>query len=243
MKRLGLGLLTSAVAAAALVPFAHAADMALPPAAPAPYYRPALYDWTGIYFGGHVGAGYIQNSLTSTAAAALALTNSLDFNTTGLVGGAQVGANYEFAPWVVGIEGSWTSTQLGATKSATTIPAGTEQLNPNPLWLAAATARVGYARDDLMFYVKGGGAWMNIEYTEVAGGTQAITSTSTGFTAGAGLEYGFVEGWSGKLEYDFYDFGSTNYAFTLTPISAKADIQVLTVGINYRFNWAGGRPY
>ena len=26
----------------------------------------------------------------------------------GVIGGGQIGANYEFAPWVVGVEGSWT---------------------------------------------------------------------------------------------------------------------------------------
>jgi outer membrane immunogenic protein len=160
-----------------------------------------------------------------------------------LVGGGQVGANYEFAPWVVGVEGSWTSTSLGSSKTITTIPAGTELLNTNPRWLASVTGRLGYAADSALFYVKGGGAWMNVEYTEVIGGTQVLTNTQTGFTAGAGFEYGFVEGWSGKIEYNFYGFGSTTSNFVFTPISVKSNVQTVTVGINYRFNWAGGRPY
>jgi opacity protein-like surface antigen len=35
-----------------------------------------------------------------------------------------------------------------------------------------------------------------------------LTANRTGFTVGAGIEFGLVENLSGKIEYDFYDFGS-----------------------------------
>ena len=107
--------------------------------------------------------------------------------------------------------------------------------------------KFGYAANDVLFYAKGGGAWMNVKYTQdtlMAGGalltTQGISDTRTGFTAGVGLEYGMTENLSAKLEYDFYDFGTKDYtAFAQTPVSVASNLHALTVGLNYRFNWAG----
>jgi len=250
MKRRGLGLLTSVVAAAACVPLAHAADLPVAPIAPAPYYRPALYDWTGIYLGGHVGGAALRDTYNQVGAPVTVLTGPLDVNPGGVVGGGQVGANYEFAPWVVGIEGSWTSTGFSGT-TGTFTGGFTENETSSPQWLAAVTGRVGYAADTLLFYAKGGGAWMKVDYSQgllVAGTslqtTQTITDTRSGFTAGVGVEYGLTENFSAKLEYNFYDFGTQTYnGFALTPVSIKSDMHVVTFGLNYRFTWAGGRPY
>jgi opacity protein-like surface antigen len=49
-----------------------------------------------------------------------------------------------------------------------------------------------------------------------------------------------VENISGKIEYDFYDFGSRNYNFGITPVSVSSNLHTLTVGVNYKFNWSGG---
>ena len=61
---------------------------------------------------------------------------------------------------------------------------------------------------DWLFYAKGGGAWMNVRYTEdllttagsITAATQALTDNRTGFTVGAGVEFGLVENLSGKIE-------------------------------------------
>jgi outer membrane immunogenic protein len=260
MRRVGIGLLTSTVAAAAFVSLAsvslaYAADLPVAPApAPPVVYRPALYDWTGLYFGGHVGGGILDDTFSQAAAApATALAGTITNSPSGVIGGGQVGANYEFAPWVIGVEGSWTSTNIGATGTvATFTPGGVlENGTSSVQWIAAATGRAGYASDAWLFYVKGGGAWMNVRYGQAliaTGGavafTQTLTDTRSGFTAGAGIEYGLTENFSAKVEYDFYDFGTQTYnQFVQTPISIKSNLHAVTFGLNYRFNWAGGRPY
>ena len=103
-------------------------------------------------------------------------------------------------------------------------------------------------RNDWLFYAKAGGGWMRVSYTEdlltpggITAGTQVISDNRTGFTVGAGIEFGLVENLSGKIEYDFYDFGSKNYNFNaVTPVSVSSSLHTLTVGLNYRFNWSGG---
>jgi len=237
---------------------AHAADIPVPgrtyyPASPPP---PAIYDWSGIYLGGHIGGGILVDSVSqngvSTGGFNLATTGNL--RPAGVIGGVQVGANYELAPWVFGIEGTWTDSAIQGntliTCSACTIgatPITQERFTSQAQWFATLTGRAGYAANDWLFYAKAGGAWMRVRYTEdlLAGAatatTQNLNDNRTGFTVGAGIEFGLVENISAKVEYDFYDFGSKNYNFaSITPVTVKSDVHTLTVGLNYKFNWSGG---
>jgi outer membrane immunogenic protein len=251
-----IALLAMGLATAAPLVTAHAADIG----APAPSYypkfpAPAIYDWTGIYVGGHIGGGILVDSVNqngfSTAPTAINLIGSGNLRPAGVIGGAQIGANYEFAPWVVGVEGSWTDSAIdGNTLIGTTNPNfPQERFTSQAQWFAAVTGRVGYAANDWLFYAKAGGAWMNVRYTEdilTPGGVtsvpnQVLTDNRTGFTVGAGIEVGLVENLSGKIEYDFYDFGSKNYNFNaITPVSVNSNLHTIIVGLNYKFNWSGG---
>jgi outer membrane immunogenic protein len=250
---------------AVVAPPARAADMGVPrsyyPASPPP---PAIYDWTGIYVGGHIGGGLLIDSVSQNgfSPGGFNLTGTGNLRPAGVIGGAQVGANYEFVPWVVGVEASWTdsaingNTLIGCVASSAVLtgptPVGSERFTSQAEWFAALTGRVGYAANDWLFYAKAGGAWMNVRYTEdllglagPAGGitlaTQVITDNRTGFTVGAGIEFGLVENLSGKIEYDFYDFGTKNYNFNAaTPVSVNSNLHTIIVGLNYKFNWSGG---
>src|SRR5215468_4715133 len=239
---------------------AQAADMGVPSRSYYPPLPPAIYDWTGIYVGGHIGGGMLVDSISQNGVSpgGFNLANTGNLRPAGVIGGAQVGANYEFAPWVVGLEGSWTdsaiqgNTLIGCTGACAigTTTIAQERFTSQAEWFAAATGRFGYAANDWLFYAKAGGAWMNVRYTEdlltTAGGgitaaTQVLTDTRSGFTVGAGIELGLVENISAKIEYDFYDFGSKNYNFNaITPVSVSSNVHTLIVGLNYKFNWSGG---
>jgi outer membrane immunogenic protein len=247
---------------------ARAADMAPAPGYYPPkaaYMPPALYNWTGFYVGGHIGAGFLSNTVTYTSTTTLETNGTTNPQTPyGFAGGGQIGANIEFAPWVVGVEGSFTALDISGMKTGPTnlsIAAFNpinERWKANPRWLAAGTVRFGYAADTLLIYAKGGAAFMSMDNNQdilTSGGvtfsTTPVDYTRIGFTAGAGLEYGMTENLSAKLEYDFYDFGSKNVNFTVTTptpatvalsTSIQSYVHVLTVGLNYRFNWAGGSP-
>jgi len=265
--------LATAIAAIALIGTpALAADIAVPGPAyyPKSFPPPAIYDWTGIYVGFHVGGGILTDSVSQNGASsgAINLGGSGNLRPAGVIGGGQIGANYEFAPWVVGIEGSFTDSGisgstlipcsacsvLNSNPPPATIGVSQERFTSHALWVAALTGRAGYAANDWLFYAKAGGAWMHVSYTEdllatgtppVAPGTtvtsQVISDNRSGFTVGAGIEFGLVENLSGKIEYDFYDFGSKNYNFNpITPVSVRSNLHTLTAGLNYKFNWSGG---
>jgi len=236
---------------------AHAADIAVPAPTYYPaYLPPAIYNWSGIYFGGHVGGGILTDSVSQNVTAPFNLSGSGDLRPAGVLGGAQLGVNYEFAPWVVGAEVSWTDSGISGSAlipctgcAFTTTAILQERATSHALWFATATARFGYAANDWLFYGKAGGAWMHVGYSQdyltsggVTAGTQTISADRAGFTAGIGAEYGLTENLSGKVEFDFYDFGTQNYNFVQTPVSIRSDMYALILGLNYRFNWTAAAP-
>jgi outer membrane immunogenic protein len=87
---------------------AQAADMGVPSRSYYPPLPPAIYDWTGIYVGGHIGGGMLVDSISQNGVSpnGFNLTDTGNVRPAGVIGGGQVGANYEFVPWVVGVEAS-----------------------------------------------------------------------------------------------------------------------------------------
>jgi len=250
-----------AAGACALAGTAGAADLPVPPSNyyPPAAYQPATYNWTGIYFGGHIGVNFLLDSVRPTAANPVwPLGSQVNYNPAGVFGGGQLGANYQFQQFVIGVEGTADgSTVSGSRVANSSIPGGTVRPTSAAHFYATAAGRFGYAIDTFLVFVKGGGAWMkaenfmDIQSNGVVVSTQNIGPFRTGFTVGTGLEYGMLEHLSARIEYDFYDFGSQNYVFnnltatvppattpTATPIAVniKSVTHVFTLGLNYRFN-------
>ena len=96
---------------------ANAADIVPPqvskerPLRPLPPPVVPAYNWTGFYIGGNLGGGWARadfaNTATGTAGGVPLPTNTNSGTATarGLIGGGQIGFNYEFATnWLLGIE-------------------------------------------------------------------------------------------------------------------------------------------
>jgi hypothetical protein len=151
---------------------AHAADMGVPSRRPQSMTGPASISAA-------ISAAVYSVSQNGASTGGFNFTNTGNVRPTGVIGGAQIGANYEFAPWVVGVEASWTdsaitgSTLIGCTgpcvnPPGSKPPAGTliasDRFTSEPHWFAALTGRVGYAANDWLFYAKGGGALMHVTH-------------------------------------------------------------------------------
>jgi outer membrane immunogenic protein len=236
MKRILLG----SVAVIALGTSAFAADLparmytkAPPPPPPAP-----IYNWTGFYIGGHIGGAFGNNDFGGP----------LGFVTTGdrssFLGGVQVGGDYQFAQsWVLGIEGqfSWIDTHRDGVLA-------TLDIHDRNRGLGSVTGRLGYSWGPGLLYVKGGAAFRDRGDLDVTilGVPTAVTfnDNDTGYTVGAGLEYMFAPNWSGKIEYQFFNFGHTSFVSPIvvgipagTTFTFNHDINTVKFGINYR--WGG----
>jgi outer membrane immunogenic protein len=238
MKKFLLG--TVALVALGATAPALAADLAARPAyTKAPVYAAPIYNWTGFYIGGHIGGAFAGNNGFAGT------TNSS--NSGSFLGGLQVGADYQFAPnWVLGIEGqySWLASNTNSV-AFNGLGAG-YVYNDNQRGLGSVTGRFGYTWGPALLYVKGGYAYSDYNESLALGGVpQAFALNSShhdGYTVGAGLEYMFAQNWSAKIEYQYYDFGRTNF---VTPVvlsgfgNTRDSDQTVKVGVNYRFNWGG----
>jgi outer membrane immunogenic protein len=239
MKRLLLA--TVAIAALGATVPALAADLggrAYYSKAPPAYVTPMPYNWNAFYVGAHAGGAFSSDSNF----------NGLTTGNNGggrFLGGFQVGADFQFAPnWVAGIEGqySWLSGNVGAV-----FPGGYAYTN-DQRGLGSITGRVGYTWGPGLVYIKGGYAYSNNNETVTLGGMPVGFATDgnhrDGYTVGAGAEYmlPFAPNWSAKLEYQYYDFGSSRFTAptALVPFGTfRTDDQTLKAGLNYRFNWSG----
>jgi outer membrane immunogenic protein len=226
------------VALGATVP-ALAAD--LPARAPiytkAPYAAP-LYNWTGFYIGGHLGGVFSDNSNFG----GLATGNNGNGR---FLGGLQGGADYQFNPnWVIGAEAeySW----IAGNNGSVLFPGGTTYTN-NQRGLGSLTGRIGYTWGPGLLYVKGGYGFSDNNDSVVNGAGAAVPFAlsgdhSNGYTVGAGLEYMFTQNWSGKIEYQYYNFGNSSFTAPATLVrfgNFRTDDHVVKAGVNYRFNWGG----
>jgi outer membrane immunogenic protein len=242
-----------ALAAVGIAGPALAADLSTPyvkapPPPPAP-----IYNWTGFYFGGHIGGAWANETSTNVNATTLALAGTqVSADNSSFLGGGQIGINYQFGSWVLGVEAdaSWTNGSETVNTPSVLVPAftitGTSDMN----WLSTVTGRLGYAAGNVLVYAKGGAAWMDVDYTAsvlvtgantVFAGPVTVSDTRLGWTVGAGIELGFWNNWSAKIEYDFLDFGSEQYVFNIGGATSTVDvdtqIHVVKAGLNYRFNW------
>jgi opacity protein-like surface antigen len=202
------------------------------------------YNWTGLYIGPYLGAdwGYTNWTFRDDGG-----TTNPRF--AGLLGGGEIGYNYQTGKWVFGIEGD-----AGVTNSRGARPCPTGffyNCEIDTDWLATATARVGYAYwDRLLMYAKGGAAiaqdraesWCNTvsQPTVPAAGltgcpSQSDSKVKAGWTVGLGSEFGLMQNVSVKGEIMYFDLGSDRYNIAGIPTDIQRNGFISTLGLHVRF--------
>ena len=188
---------------------AVAADL---PRGPAPYYSaPAmsgLYNWSGPYAG--LNIGYEWGKVTNTAG-----------EPSGLMGGGQVGYNWQSGQFVFGAE---TDIQFSGADDTF---APWKFANP---WFGTLRGRAGVAFNNVLLY-----ATLGLAYGELKGTFLGLdeTKTEVGWAGGVGAEYGFTPNWSAKVEYLYMDLASRSFSITGTDNGLHANL--LRLGVNYHF--------
>jgi outer membrane immunogenic protein len=240
-----------------------AADVSVLAPYPSPPLRP-LYSWTGCRIGVNIGGGGAPQVFTDTTGEFGPIGTNLGTHTArGVVGGGQIGCDYQTGPFVFGIQGLY---DLSGMKADNVQPNGIPVLNgvflDNRTFVqtfATLTGRVGYTvQPSMLLYAKAGGAWVHDLYNvSTPTGITVLTpffalppatilalgsKTEGGWTVGAGFEWAFFGGdWSAFLEYDYMDFGTQRVIFLPTlggpafPIDIRQTVSTVLFGINYRF--------
>jgi outer membrane immunogenic protein len=237
---------------------ANAADMAYK-AAPVPMAQ-AGFSWTGFYVGGNVGGAWTGNNggsefgplfppfivLPPAVAIPTVIPGQLDVlggggRRSGIIGGGQIGYNWQVNQFVLGVEADAVGTGLkgsSATASRTigapifAVPV-TQTVTVDfghVEWMASFRGRVGFAYNQALFYVTGGAAVAEFGGSTTtlvngpgisipAAGTYVATNggstTRWGWTVGGGIEWALSQNWSVAGEYRYTDFGNRGTAFDI----------------------------
>src|SRR3954453_7238327 len=199
-RAIGAALAISCVVATILTPY---------PATPSE----VAYDWSGFYFGGHLGYG--RGAATSTVydPSATASANSFGSMFIGLQGGYNVVLPSRM---FVGVEADLSFANFYADSRIATRASGAGIVSDDIDYISRVRGRLGYAFDRWMIYGTGGFALSQSRVNEVPGVTRDEDKAlrgHAGWVVGAGAELAIAPQWSTRLEYLYDDFGSINALF------------------------------
>jgi outer membrane immunogenic protein len=263
MKRaiiLSVGLL-----AAATVPV-MAADIPVKAPIAAPVMAP-VYSWTGFYVGLNAGYSWGQTDIDySTPFATVGFTHHPD----SFIGGGQIGYNWQ-SGWVVyGLEAdiayrhrNRSSAFFFGSTPTVGAPFGSVAgdntiFSTEQNWLGTVRGRLGFtAGSNWLIYGTGGLAYGEVKHslieTLVAPNqgrfrTASESRIGVGWTAGAGVEWGFGN-WSVGAEYLYVDLGSSTITqgattnlvvFPADTTSFSDTSHIVRAKLNYRFGFGAG---
>jgi outer membrane immunogenic protein len=230
---------------------AFAADLAARPYTKAPPVVAALYDWSGFYIGINGGGVWSHkcwdnNNLGGIVVAPVVAEGCHDA-TGGTVGG-QIGYRWQAASWVFGLEaqGNWAD----LSGSNVSLPAFGLLTNRSRIdAIGLFTGQVGYAWNNVLFYVKGGAMAVNDRYDGLFANTNLVLDTASetrwGGAVGVGLDFGVTPNVVIGVDYVHGFMGSRDITFTapgaiLTRIDRiSQDVDMVTARLSYKFGGAG----
>jgi len=227
---------------------ASAADLAARPYTKAPAYIEPLFNWTGLYVGGHIGGAWTNEQFINNGNGGgfgdLAPGQGFRQRNSGVMGGAQIGYNWQANNYVFGMEGTISGLDNKGSFRNTVFGPANDVFSWRANVLATVVGRAGFAVQNNLFYVKGGYAGVNnrLSVTDpVVTGTGGQTHWANGWTVGAGWEYGITRNWIVGLEYNYAAFGGQTYqlggtAATYTFDAKPRDIQWAVVRASYKFD-------
>ncbi|MCS3759412.1 outer membrane beta-barrel protein [Bradyrhizobium sp. 62B] len=218
----------------------------------APAYAEPLFNWTGFYVGGHIGGAWTNEQFINNGTGApfgdLSVGDSFRQRKSGIMGGAQIGYNWQANNYVFGMEGTISGLDNKGSFTNNVFGIGLDdQFSWRANVLATIVGRAGFAVQNNLFYIKGGYAGVNNRLSVVdnvanpSTGSGGQTHWHNGWTVGAGWEYGITRNWIVGLEYNYAAFGSQtyqlggtsgNYTFDTKP----RDIQWAVVRASYKFD-------
>jgi outer membrane immunogenic protein len=230
---------------------ASAADLGGWPYTKAPALPYPVYNWAGVYVGGHLGGSWTNQIWTNTANTTLFgdLNPGRGFGQhgSGVFGGGQVGYNWQASNFVLGLEGTISAMDNRGRLLNLVFGARDDVFSWRANWMATVTGRTGVAWKNNLFYVKGGYAGISnhLAVSDVVPpfvGSGSDTQWHNGWTVGAGWEYGITPNWIVGLEYDYAAFETKSYQLAGTApgsysFDAKPrDVQSAVARLSYKFS-------
>jgi outer membrane immunogenic protein len=201
---------------------------------------PAVYSWwTGCYVGGNIGGAWARPHYTHDNSV---VVEDFEFTPVGVIGGGQLGCQYQWNSLVLGLEGTWSWANVRQAQTSVLLPNRERSIEISQIGTVAA--RFGYAWDRTMLYAKGGWAGVRVSARAVnfaSGEFSDFTAWSNGWTVGVGLEHvpwqnivlGVEANVYGGITFDHAgrDIAGTPFRF----FNSDATIWAITVRASYLF--------
>jgi outer membrane immunogenic protein len=201
------------------------------------YAVPPFASWTGFYIGGNVGGTWSEVDWSN-----ISLTDErFNRNTSGFMGGGQIGYNRQFGNIVLGVEATVSGADL-SQDFRSNVPTVTFGSDINTI--VTVTGRFGVAADQWLFYGKAGWAGAEVQFSgrnTVGPDSFSFDDWRNGWTAGLGLEYKLARNVSFGVEYSFIGLDSDNHngftraAVPFTLRDHDLDVQSVTARLNFQF--------
>lgn len=205
--------------------------------APPPVKLP--YDWSGLYIGGHIGYLWGRTRVEEDG-----VVTEPNASTSGAIGGALVGYNWQSGPWVFGLEGDFGWTNANGTGTATPPPVATLPNTYDVNWTGHVRGRFGYAFDNWLLFIAGGFAVADFQFHEGGSSIIATGARYNGWSIGGGAEVALTRNIVGRIEYLYDDFGHKDYIGSDgDPYRVQFRGQTVRGALAWKFDPFGKRPY
>jgi outer membrane immunogenic protein len=189
---------SGAATAADLGPYrAPARSSSLPPIE---YNQP--FSWSGLYMG--VQLGYAGGNTSAESGPTGGFNQAYDYKSSGWLGGAHVGYNFQRGNLVYGIEGDLEKSSQNGNGYGTRGFAHSTDLG----WQGSLRGRLGLAFDRTLVYGTAGWAFGDVKTDK---GFANYADVRNGWTAGVGVEHMLTQSLSARIEYRYTDFGKGNF--------------------------------
>jgi outer membrane immunogenic protein len=212
------------------------------------FAAPVTYNWSGFYVGANAGWAWGRQSTAPIISGSGPVSTSTAIS--GVIGGGQIGYNWQFNRIVLGLEADFQASGQNGDFTTNNSVAGvtvTKTANEKLDYFGTVRGRIGYTWSQYLAYFTGGWAYGHATFSGVDAAIGAFDvfsgpgNMANGWTVGGGLEWAFLDRWSAKIEYLYVDFGSdsrtsiTNTARNVTGTSNDLTDNIVRVGVNYRF--------
>jgi outer membrane immunogenic protein len=209
-----------------------------------------VFTWTGFYAGVDVGlaTGDTNEQVKVDDDPLLEALLRTGFDVNGPIYGGHVGYNYQSGSWVVGIEGTFSGTDIDGDSPCVFVLSCSADVD----WIGTVEGRIGYGFGRSLIYARGGVAWGDVSTRAIFLDPSIFNvrsdETHTGWTAGLGFEYAISDFVIARIEYSHIDLGSETHTLDASfdgdpigsvPASVDMEIDTVKVGVSVKFN--GGK--
>ncbi len=163
-----------------------------------------VHDWRGPYAGAHAGGALGDGKVNNSGFNA----GQLAFNDAGSVIGFHLGWNGQMGNLVYGAEADFADVGINDVADFTA-GRGTTRVRTEVDWFSSIRGRVGIATGDFHLFGTAGLALSQQKHSSIFAGrfSDQDKGIVAGLAVGGGIEAAFKDGWSGRIEYQFADFG------------------------------------